>query len=222
MYNQSLDRWQGEVVRAPRRIGTEADTRTLLLDAAEHLLLTEGYAAVTSRRVAAEAGFKSLIVHHYFSTMDDLFLDVYRRRAEQGISRFEAAMEVHPSLRTIWRFGNDLHNAAFNIELAALANHRKALRNEMASYAQRFRGMKLDAVADILTAHGISPQACPPLVILVAMTGVTQMMAIERCLGVTVGHQEMLEFVDNWLNEAERNLPAVAAVGEPNGSRSHH
>ncbi len=209
-------------MRVPRRIGAEADTRTLLLDAAEHVLLTEGYAAVTSRRVAAEAGFKSLIVHHYFSTMDDLFLEVYRRRAEQGISRFQAAMDVHHSLRTIWRFGNDLHGAAFNIELAALANHRKALRNEMASYAERFREMKLDAVADILMAHGISPQTCPPLVLLVAMTGVTQVMAIEKCLGVTVGHEETLEFVDNWLNEAERHLLAVTADVEANGSKRHH
>jgi len=213
MHSRPFDRWQGGVVQARSGIGTEADARTLLLDAAEHVLISEGYAAVTSRRVAAEAGFKSMIVHYYFSSMDDLFLDVYRRRAEQGIARFQAAMEVHPSLRTIWRFGNDLRGAAFNIELAALANHRKALRDEMAGYAQRFREMKLDAVADILTAQSISPQTCPPLVILVAMTGITQVMAIEKCLGVTVGHEEMLEFVDNWLNEAERNLPTVAAVG---------
>jgi hypothetical protein len=47
-------------------------------------------------------------------------------------------------------------------------------------------------------------------------------MAIEKCLGVTVGHEETLEFVDNWLNEAERHLLAVTADVEANGSKRHH
>ena len=42
---------------SPRRIGApDAKNRTVLLDAAESLMLEEGYAAVTSRRVAAQAG----------------------------------------------------------------------------------------------------------------------------------------------------------------------
>jgi DNA-binding transcriptional regulator YbjK len=42
-----------------RRLGAEdSATRTALLDAAQHPLLEEGYAAVTSRRVAARAGLK--------------------------------------------------------------------------------------------------------------------------------------------------------------------
>jgi AcrR family transcriptional regulator len=41
----------------PRRIGAkDSKTRAQLLDAAERLLLEEGYAAVTSRRLAASAG----------------------------------------------------------------------------------------------------------------------------------------------------------------------
>ncbi len=62
-----------------RRLGTaDSKTRLALLDAAERLLLAEGYAAVTSRRVAAAAGLKHQLVHYYFRTMDDLLLEVYR------------------------------------------------------------------------------------------------------------------------------------------------
>ncbi len=69
-----------------RRIGgaPDAKNRGVLLDAAEALMLEEGYAAVTSRRVADKAGLKPQLVHYYFRTMDDLFLAVFRRRAEQG------------------------------------------------------------------------------------------------------------------------------------------
>ena len=44
-----------------RRIGApDAKNRGVLLDAAEQLLLEEGYAAVTSRRVAERAGLKQI------------------------------------------------------------------------------------------------------------------------------------------------------------------
>ncbi|EUA30299.1 bacterial regulatory s, tetR family protein [Mycobacterium xenopi 4042] len=58
----------------------------MLLDAAEQLMLEEGYAAVTSRRVAQKAALKPQLVHYYFRTMDDLFLAAFRRRAEEGFA----------------------------------------------------------------------------------------------------------------------------------------
>jgi AcrR family transcriptional regulator len=191
----------------PRRLGApDSKTRSRLLDAAEQLMLREGYAAVSSRRVAAEAGIKPQLVHYYFRSMDDLFLELYRSRAEAGIERFSRAMEVHRSLRTLWRFGTDLGGATLNIEFVALANHRKAVRDEIASYARRFRQLQLDAIAAILRDHGVTPAACPPVVVLLAMTGVTQVMALEAALGVTAGHREMRAFVDAWIDEAERDL----------------
>ena len=187
-----------------RRLGaTDATSRTLLLDGAERLLLREGYAAVTSRRVAAEAGVKPQLVHYYFRTMDDLFLEVYRRRAEEGIERFARALDVHRSLRTVWRFGTDLRGAAFSIEFVAVAKHRTTIRDEIARYARRFREMQLEAITAILADQGISPDACPPMVVLLAMTGVSQVMALEAALGVTDGHREMMDFVDGWIDMAE-------------------
>ena len=44
---------------APRRVGAEnSATRALILDATEQLIREEGYAAVSTRRVAARAGLK--------------------------------------------------------------------------------------------------------------------------------------------------------------------
>jgi AcrR family transcriptional regulator len=208
--------WQGVGVTATRRLGaTDSKTRSLLIEAAQALMLREGYAAVTSRRVAAEAGVKPQLVHYYFRGMDDLFLEVYRSQAEAGIDRFVNAMHVHRSLRTMWRFGTDLNGAAFNVEFVALANHRKAIRDEIASYALRFRELQLDAIAAILADHGVSAEQCPPVVVLLAMTGITQIMAIEQVIGVTGGHAEMRAFVDAWIDEAERDLARGVAPRPP-------
>ena len=166
-------------------------------------MLREGYAGVTSRRVASEAGIKPQLVHYYFRTMDDLFLEVYRRRAEAGIARFARTMDEHRTLRAIWRFATEMRGAPFNIEFVALANHRKAIRDEIARYAQQFRQMQLEAISAILGDLGISPEAFPPVVVLLAMTGVTQVMALEAALGVTEGHDAVMMFVDSWLDETE-------------------
>jgi AcrR family transcriptional regulator len=196
--------WQDLDMATQRRLGAkDSTTRSLLVEAAERLMLRDGYAAVTSRRVAAEAGVKPQLVHYYFRTMDDLFLEVYRRRADHGIAQFATAMEVHRSLRTVWQFGSDQRGAVFNIEFVALANHRKEIREEIAHYANRFRQMQLEAITAILDEQGVPPDTCPPIVVLLAMTGITQVMALETSLGMTTGHLEMNEFVDRLLTRHE-------------------
>src|SRR5581483_3508955 len=117
-----------------RLAGPNAKNRSVLLDAAEQLMLREGYAAVTSRRVAAEAGLKHQLVHYYFATMDDLFLEVFRRRAEQGAERHAAALASDHPLREFWQYSLDSSGTALTIEFIALANHRKAIRAEIARY----------------------------------------------------------------------------------------
>ena len=181
---------------SPRRIGTsDSKTRSQLLDAAEQLLLEEGYAAVTSRRVAAKAGLKPQLVHYYFRTMDDLFVEVFRRRADADLARFERAVAKDGSLQNLWRMNANLRSAAFTSEFVALANHRKEIRAEIGRYAERFRALQLQALGTALEAAGVSGQM-PPIVALLLMTGVTQVLAQEKVLGVTAGHRETLDYIE--------------------------
>jgi TetR/AcrR family transcriptional regulator len=188
-----------------RRMGTrDSATRAKLLDAAEQLMLEEGYAAVTSRRVGRKADISPQLVHYYFRTMDDLFLEVFRRRADEGFQRFEQAIEAKPSLRTIWNSLSDGPGSAFNLEFAALANHRKTIRAEMASYAERFRTMQLAAISSILATRGTLPPEVTADVVLVAMAGVSQLVALERALGVRGGHARTLALIEQYLDDVER------------------
>ena len=189
---------------ATRRIGAEdSKTRAQLLDAAEKLLVDEGYAAVTSRRVAARAGLKPQLVHYYFRTMDDLFLAVLRRRADRQLEGFERAIAADPSLRHLWRMNSDQRGAAFTIEFVALANHRKAIKKELARYAERFRAAQLEALAAALAAGGVSKRQVPPIVGLLLMTGLSQVLALEGALGITTGHEDTLKFVERTIDALE-------------------
>jgi AcrR family transcriptional regulator len=181
-----------------------------LLDAAERLLLEEGYAAVTSRRVAAEAQLKPQLVHYYFRTMDDLFVEVFRRRADQNLESFEQAVSLDPSLHTLWRLNRDPRGAASNIEFVALAKHRPAVREEIAKYADRYRVAQQEALAAALAAGGIDVDQIPPVVALVLMTGLTQVIALEESLGITAGHDDVVAFIERVLDEIEPSSDAVS------------
>lgn len=188
---------------SPRRLGApDSKTRARLVEAAERLLLEEGYAAVTSRRVGAAAGLKPQLVHYYFRTMDDLFVEVFRRRAEENLTRFDRMVAHGASLRALWHFNAELRGARFNIEFTALAHHRKTIRAEIARYAERFRGAQLAALRGALATGPVADDRLPPAVVLLMMTGLSQVLAIEEELGVTAGHAETVAFVEElvaWL-----------------------
>jgi len=187
-----------------RRIGaSDSKTRARLVDAAEQLLLEEGYAAVTSRRVAAKAGLKPQLVHYYFRAMDDLFLEVFRRRADENMAWFERGIAADSSLRALWRLNADPRGAVFNIEFAALANHRKAIRAEIAAYAERFRAAQLEALTAALVSDGITADHLSPIVVLLMMTGLTQVLALEQALGVTAGHEATIAYVERAIAQLE-------------------
>ncbi|HZU81041.1 MAG TPA: TetR/AcrR family transcriptional regulator [Acidimicrobiales bacterium] len=192
------------VTPSPRRIGApDSKTRARLVEAAEQLLLDEGSAAVTSRRVGAKAGLKPQLVHYYFRSMEDLFVEVFRRRADESLARAERALAESSALRTIWEINADPRGAAFNIEFVALAKHHPVVRSEVARYAERYRAMQLQALGRALEATGVSADDVPPMAALLLMTGLTQVLALEQTLGVTAGHEESVSFVTRLIDRLE-------------------
>jgi AcrR family transcriptional regulator len=187
-----------------RRIGApDAKNRGVLLDAAEQLMLEEGYAAVTSRRVAEKAALKPQLVHYYFRTMDELFLAAFRRRAEEGLEAQARALQSPQPLWALWRFSTDSAATAVTMEFVALANHRKALKAEIAYYAERFREEQRKALSTVLERYGIDLVEVPPLVWSVLMTSVSRVLVMEQALGMSAGHAETVEFVERYLHRLE-------------------
>jgi AcrR family transcriptional regulator len=187
-----------------RRIGApDAKNRGVLLDAAEQLMLDEGYAAVTSRRVADKAGLKHQLVHYYFRTMDDLFLALFRRRAERGLKYQSEILNSAQPLWALWKFHTESPDTGLTMEFTALANHRKDLRAEIAYYAERFRDEQIRVVTSALERYGMDPDELPPVVAITLVMGVSQLLVMEQALGVSVGHAETVELVERHLRRLE-------------------
>lgn len=188
-----------------RRIGTETSkTRGALLDAAEWLMLEEGYAGVTSRRIAARADLKPQLVHYYFRTMDDLFLALFRRRADQGLERQARALDSVQPLWSLWDLSRDPRGTALTMEFTALANHRKAIQAELSASAERYRAGLLEAFRSVLGRYEIDETEFPPVVCAVLLTSVSTFLVIEQAmLGMSTGHAETITFVENLIRRLE-------------------
>jgi AcrR family transcriptional regulator len=102
--------------------------RRLILDATEEILLKEGYAAVTSRSVAAAAGIKAPLVHYYFPTIDDLLVALLHRRSVRIVGRMSDALTSDRPLATWWEVASDPRGTSLFVELMAAANHRPRLK----------------------------------------------------------------------------------------------
>ncbi|MCU1456543.1 MAG: TetR family transcriptional regulator [Actinomycetia bacterium] len=195
-----------------RRIGTETSkTRAALLDAAERLMVDGGYAAVTSRRVAAEAGVKPALVHYYFRTMDDLFLALYRRGAQRGLERQEMVLQSPQPLWALWDFSREPYGTNLTMEFVALANHRKEIRAEITASAERFRSRQVEALSGILAGYDLDSDDWPPVVIAVLMSSVARFLVIEaETLEMSTGHDDTVAVVERLLRRLEGDRAPTA------------
>ncbi|HSA49228.1 MAG TPA: helix-turn-helix domain-containing protein [Yinghuangia sp.] len=184
-------------------------TRDALLRAAAQIMVEEGYAAATSRRVAARAGVKPSLVHYYFPTMDDLFLRLFRDRAEAALRRQRQALASDEPLQALWDLSRDPDGTALIAEFAAFANHRKAIRAELAAHTERSRQIQVEALSRLLREHGVDTQTLPPAAAAFLLQSVSTLLVLESQLGLTTGHAEAAALIDRFL----RHLKATETPG---------
>jgi AcrR family transcriptional regulator len=185
-----------------------AQTEEAFLDAAERLLVEVGYAGITTRRLAAEAGLNHGLVHYYFGSLENLLVRVLERFTERVTSR-QRAMYATPELPFIekWRqamrylVGADVEYEKIWLELQALAWNHPELQERVAGVNAEWRAVLTEAFAEPRERHGIEM----PLEALVTLVMTfNEGIILERAQGITDGHQELLDWIDGWLARWEK------------------
>lgn len=177
----------------------EPGARQRLIEATAKVMRDEGYAAATSRRIATEAGVKQALVYYYFPTMDDLFVEVLRSGAEIALERMRTALTEDDPLDALWSMNSDLRWTGLNTEFMALANHRKVIRAELKSYAERVRDIETAAVTVALRAKGVDLDECPPMALSMLIAQTARSLCNESAVGVTLGHDELRAYMKHQL-----------------------
>jgi AcrR family transcriptional regulator len=186
-----------------RRASTE-EKLTRLLDATEEIILEEGYAAVSSRSVAARAGIQAPLLHYYFPTIDELFVAVLRRRSEPNVERMKAAMGSPEPFKAWWELASDPRGTALLLEFVAAANHRPALKAEVGKAAYQVRRMQMQTLEAILPEYGLDPQDFPPAFIAAAMQGIAFAIVADEAAGFDTAHGEARAGMDRLVGLLEK------------------
>ena len=203
---RSLGEWaedgRGSMAVAARRIGGETSvTRALILETTERLIRDDGYASVSTRKVATHAGLKPSLVHYYFPTTDDLYLAVHKRGAARSDEMIEEALNSDDPLRGLWRFFTDTSRTAITLEVMALAMHRPALRAAIVEHSEAMRKRQVAALTRVLGERLKGAGDCPPAGLALVLAGVGRALVMEGGLGVASGHAEARVLVEQWLGQ---------------------
>jgi AcrR family transcriptional regulator len=179
-----------------------AAAETAFLDAAERLLVEIGYAAITTRRVAEEAGANHGLVHYYFSSMENLLVRVLERFTDRLIARqrelYGADLPFVEKWRTAMQYlvEEDVAYQKVWLELQALAWNRPELRERVSAVDVEWRRVLTEALEEPRARYGIDM----PLEALVSLVTTFNLgMMIERQAGVETGHAELLTWIERWL-----------------------
>jgi AcrR family transcriptional regulator len=184
-----------------------------LMDAAERLLYDVGYAGVTTRAVAEQAGVKHGLVHYYFGSMDELLTQTLERFVDQLAEALEALYE-DPCLSFAdkWRLGSqfwvDEPASRFPkilLELLAMGWNMRSLQPRLTQVHGRFRAIFERHFGQALRDYGLDQTEFPLKVIVAAVTSFQLGLIVEGLSDVHEGHQELLDWIQRWIDGLEQN-----------------
>jgi AcrR family transcriptional regulator len=187
---------------SPRSAAEEA-----LLDAAERLLVDVGYARITTRRLAEEAGVNHGLVHYYFGSIENLLVRTLERFTERLTSRqrelYAAEMPFIEKWRTAMQFliSEDVTYEKVWLELQALGWNHADLRERLARVNADWRAVLTEAFREPHRKLGIEM----PLDALVSLVMTFNIgMIVERLGGIETGHEALLDWIHGWLSNSTR------------------
>jgi TetR/AcrR family transcriptional regulator len=198
--------WEQREVSEARQHAT-----TALMDAAERLLFEVGYAGVTTRRVAEEAGVKHGLVHYYFGSMEELLTQTLERVATRLAERLEEHY-ADPDLsfaekwRIVVQFWIQEPTSRFPkilLELTAMSWNIPPLRQRISAVYARFRAIFERYFGEVMRDYGLDESQFP-LKVVGAAAGTFQLgIIVEGLSGFHESHEELLTWIQSWLDSRE-------------------
>jgi len=182
------------------------------LDAAERLLAEMGWNEVTVRRLATEAGLNHGLVHYYFGSMEELFVQVLERFTTRLIARqremYGAGMSFLEKWRTAIGYLDADQDSGYQkiwYELQAMAWNRPELRDRVAHVNAEWRAVLTEAFSGAMREYGIDREQFPVDAIVALVMTFNEGIMLERLSGITAGHDDLLQAIDGWLQTLERD-----------------
>jgi len=180
-----------------------AGAEEALLDAAEQLLVDVGYAHITTRRLAEEAGVNHGLVHYYFGSNENLLAQALERFTNRLIARQREMYTASTPFVDKWRAAmhflvhEDLTYEKIWLELQALAWNEPGLRERLVQVNSEWRAVLMKAFEEPRRELGIEM----PLDALVSLVMTFNLgVIVERLGGIEAGHDALIQWIDQWIS----------------------
>ena len=184
-----------------------------LLDATERLLIEVGYAGVTTRGVAQEAGVNHGLVHYYFGSMEELLLRVLERFTDRLIERQTAMYASDRPFIDRWRqamrYLTEDRRSGYQkiwLELQAMAWNHPEFRERVAAVTRRWRTVLTDAIGRALKDYALPARRYPVEAVVALVVTCNEGMILERHMGVDDGHTALLRWIERLLVSLEEEV----------------
>jgi len=189
------------------------------LDAAERLLVRVGYAGITTRKVAEEAGLNHGLVHYYFGSMQELLLQVLERFTDRLIERQREMYAAPGPFIDKWRAAMNYLDedeksgyAKLWYELQAMGWNDPEMRKRVVNITRAWYDVINEALTKAMDEYDLDRSIFSSEAI-VALVGTFNMgIHLQRLSGVYWGHRELLKSIDSFLEllEAHKKLKKPA------------
>ena len=187
-------------------------TRALILYTTAKLMVEEGYAAVSSRRIAQELGLNAATIHYYYPATDDVFIALHRRMTERQLSELENVLATGNPLKALWDFQSGGAQTALGVEFLALSNHRKAIGDMIAASTNASRAAAAEAIEQVVGALAMGSTIVPPVALATIFVAIGRLLANEERVGIDSGHAEVRSLVEALISQASpHNLRLVGS-----------
>ena len=185
-----------------RRFGPRnSEISHAIMDATEKVIRDEGYAAVSSRRVAEVAAIQQSLVYYYFESMDDLLVATFQRRAERRMAVYEKDARSDKPVAAIWKDLNEGLDARMSFAFVSLASYNERVRDVYTSFLSQSRKLQANVIAKDATARGIDISPATPTALAFIIHSTSLVMAREAALGMTEGHDEVRSLLEGLLEK---------------------
>ena len=199
-------------MKTARTDAARHQTEERFLDAAERLLVEVGYAGITTRRLAEEAGANHGLVHYYFGSMEELLFQVLERFTGRLVARqremYASELPYLEKWRAAMRYlDEDRPYQKIWWELQAMAWNRPEYRERVqqvhAAWCDAMRG----AVRGALERYRLDDGPLDADAWVTLIVTLNEGIILERLSGIRRGHDELLAAIDGWLARLEAEAP---------------
>ena len=218
-----------EVLTAPHALPAKAaapDTRQRILDAAFNCLVVRGYASLSVRDIAKDAGVNHALISYYFGGKDRLVIAVLDEANRRLLDRQQQLHDTPVGFAEKWAiarrfYDSDLASGFVRVqaELWAASLSNVELREQFLPRIQAWKKLVLDGVRDALQAYQVDlPPAFSAEAIATLLSEFWLGMEFSQLIGAsgeTARHDATLDAIEALLRILDARIAPVSEQPRP-------